>query len=101
MNGMKLRWVLFLLALVSLTWADETFLTIHLQGMKVGYVRTAVHEENVGGEVFRRTDSTTRFDAKMLGAALGLQIEGSTWNDAKGATRRCAFKWRAAADPRK
>lgn len=88
----KLRWVLLLLALVSLTWADETFLTIHLQGMKVGYVRTAVHEENVGGEVFRRTDSTTRFDAKMLGAALGLQIEGSTWNDAKGATRSMRFQ---------
>lgn len=42
--------------------------------------------------MFRRTDSTTRFDAKMLGAATGLQIEGSTWNDAKGATRSMRFQ---------
>jgi hypothetical protein len=95
---------LFVLAAILMTFmaqAEEEFLGIYMSGNKIGYSSYNTHPDTLGSEKVIRTDSKTVLDAALLGAAMKMRMEGSTWANSAGKPLKMHFTMTSAGRTQK
>jgi hypothetical protein len=79
-------------ALASSTWASESWLGIYIQGSKVGYSGSVQKEEKFDGKPATKVWSINVFSTDMIGSAMDIRMETTSWVDAAGNLLRMDFK---------
>jgi hypothetical protein len=64
--------------------ADESYLSMLMQGTKVGYVMTKSADSDWEGVPAVKTDTKTVFDGGLLGQALSMNISSTSWTSHSG-----------------
>lgn len=72
--------------------AETTYLGLYLQGNKIGYASYDSANAKLDGRTVQRTDSRTVMNAGLLGAALSMKVDSSTWVSPKGQPLRMTFR---------
>lgn len=88
---MKKLLIVFAMAVFSAAQAEEQFLGLYMGGNKIGYSSFNTHPDTLGGQRMSRTDSTTVMNAGLLGAAMKMRMEGTTWTNASGRPVKILF----------
>jgi len=88
---MKRTFLALLLALTALVHADESWLGLYLQGVKVGYATYASRDDSYKGKPALRSDSRTVMNAGLLGQAMSLRMESTSWTSVAGAPLAMRF----------
>lgn len=73
-------------------FAQDIRLGIYLAGQKIGSSTYSVRAEILDGKELSRSDVLTVFDSQMLGEALKIRAESTTWSDSKGNPVRMSFR---------
>ncbi|MBV6457901.1 MAG: hypothetical protein HONBIEJF_01021 [Fimbriimonadaceae bacterium] len=81
---MRILALVFLVVATAATRAEELWIKISLQGIKLGY---ASYQRLPDPKGFR-SESIMVLNSKMLGSALGMRISSVTWTDKAGKTLR-------------
>ncbi|MCB8932202.1 MAG: transglutaminase family protein [Fimbriimonadaceae bacterium] len=84
-----LAMAVFLVA--CLASAQDVWLGLYLQGVKVGYASYASRAEKRDGREVTRSDSRTLFNAGLLGQAMSLRMESTSWLAADGSPLAMKF----------
>lgn len=71
-------------------------LGIYLGGSRIGYASYVSKDVRLDGKPARRSDSTTRMRAGLIGQAMEVAIDGSVWTDAQGRPLRIKDTIRSA-----
>lgn len=88
---MKKLFLLFALASFVVAHADNEYLGLYMGGNKIGYSSYNSHPETLNGERVVRSDSKTVMSAGLLGTAMQMTIDGTTWTSTKGKTLKMMF----------
>ena len=88
---MKRALLLVLLALTSLSLAEETYLGLYLQGSKLGYSHYRQSTDILDGKSVTRNDSSTVINAGLLGSAMQMEIQSVSWTDANSRPLKMKF----------
>ncbi len=75
----------------SLASAESTYLGMYIQGTKIGYASYVDRADKLGGAPATRSDSHTVIDAGLLGTAVKLVTDSTTWTNASGRPLRMKF----------
>ena len=82
----------FILASFALGFSDEIRLGIFLNGQKIGTSTTSTRGDEIDGKTVQRSDNLTLFESKLLGDALNIRMESTTWSDANEKPIKMVFK---------
>lgn len=74
----------FILLASSFASAEESYLSLYLQGSKIGYVYNTITDDTLDGKAAKRSDSKTTMSIGALGQAVQIEIISTTWTDSKG-----------------
>ena len=74
---------------------EESYLGLYIQGQKIGYVQSRTSTGKLDGVTVSRSDSKTVMDLGLLGTALRMTIDSSTWS-VKGHPVRMTFRQESA-----
>jgi hypothetical protein len=88
---MKRIFVTIALALACLGAAEETYLSLYLQGNKLGYSSYKQSDDQLDGKAVKRNDSRTVLNAALLGAAMQMEVQSVSWSDANGRPLKMRF----------
>lgn len=88
---MKRALLALLLAVSALVHADESWLGMYIQGIKVGYATYGLRDAEFEGKPARRSDSRTVMSAGLLGQAMSLRMESTSWTSLSGAPLAMRF----------
>jgi len=77
--------------LSSALYADTTYLGLYLQGNKIGYSSYLSAPSKLDGKVVTKNDSRTVVDAGLLGSAMSVTMDSTTWTTKSGAPLRMTF----------
>ena len=83
---------LCLFAVVSaFGWADQTYLGIYISGQKIGYTSSSSVSDKLNGKAVTRNDSSMIMDAGLLGQALRVRSDSTTWIATDGKPLKMRF----------
>jgi hypothetical protein len=88
---MKLLIALAALAAVSTAQADSTYLGMYIGGTKIGYASYSDKPDTFQGQSATRSDSHTVIDAGLMGTALKLVTDSTTWTNPSGRPLKMNF----------
>lgn len=71
--------------------AEEQYLGLYMGGSRIGYSVYSSRPETLNSATVTRSDSKTVMNAGLLGAAMSVTIQGTTWTDAKGKPLKLTF----------
>lgn len=80
----KLLFLLTLACLSSCVLAEDSWLGIYMQGSKVGYAHSTLTDTTLNKVPAKKSESSTVMNAGLLGAAMSLRIDSTSWSDTKG-----------------
>jgi hypothetical protein len=73
------------LCLVSVCWADEeSWLGLFMQGNKIGYAHSRLSDTELNKVPAKKSESSTVMNAGLLGQAMSVRIDSTSWIDASG-----------------
>ncbi|HEY0867817.1 MAG TPA: transglutaminase-like domain-containing protein [Fimbriimonas sp.] len=98
---MKKLLSILILGLASFAAAEETYLGMYLQGSKIGYTSYTSIDAKLNGKAVRQSDSKTRMGAGLLGAALQIESDSTTWPDPAGRPVKMLFAMRSSGREQK
>ncbi|RYG28774.1 hypothetical protein EON81_27935, partial [bacterium] len=78
-------------SLALLAQAETEWVSITLQGKKVGWSSFDTGSERVNGATLTKGISKTILDTSLIGTPLKMQIDSTTWSLPSGAPKRMAF----------
>lgn len=81
-----------LIAVTSWCFAATEWMGIYLQGQKIGYSVAETIPAQLNGKEVSLTRSRMEIGTQMLGASMKIQVDTSTWADAKGAPLKSDFR---------
>lgn len=81
---------------LALSASAETYLGLYLQGAKLGYSSYRQIPDVVDGKPGNRSESKTIMNVGLLGSALAVEIESTTWTDSAGKPRRMVYRQSSA-----
>ncbi len=93
--------LLVALAAFSPAQAEQTYLGMYMNGSKIGYSSYASHPDMLSGVRVNRSDSRTVMGAGLLGQAMSLTIDGSTWTNATSKPLKMLFVMTSAGRTQK
>src|SRR4051812_33066209 len=88
---MKKLFVLLAAVLAVVAHAEEQFIGLYMQGNKIGYSSYTTHPETLGERTVSRTDSKMVMNTALLGSALTMSTESTTWSDSAGRPIKMLF----------
>ena len=71
--------------------AEDSYLGLYMQGQKIGYVASKVALTKLDGQAVERSDSKTIMDLGLLGTAMKMTLDSSTWS-VKGRPIRMTYR---------
>jgi len=81
-----------LLSLAAIfSFADTTHLGIYMQGSRVGDATFSDTTEVLNGKTLKRGDSSTKISTGMMGGALSVEINSTSWSEMNGRPVRMLF----------
>src|SRR4051812_27678615 len=83
--------ILLCLALATLGLPAEEYLGLYMMGSKIGYASYRSSEDTFLGEKALRSDSKTLIDSQLLGSALKLTVDSTTWKSPEGQPLKMLF----------
>lgn len=88
-----MKWIAALsaFALISVSWAQETYLGMYLQGQRIGYSSYITVDDKWKGAAAKRTDSRSVMDAKLLGSDVRIEMDSKTWTSPTGRPVHMSF----------
>jgi len=80
----KLLALLFLIHVAVLAHAEEAWLGLFMQGNKIGYAYSALTQTTLNRTPARKSETSTVMNTGLLGQALSIKIDSTSWMDLKG-----------------
>jgi hypothetical protein len=84
--------VFILTGVAPLATAETTYLGLYLQGTKIGYSSYAAAPAKIDGKAATRSDSRTVMNVGLLGQAMTMNMDSTTWTTPSGAPLRLKFR---------
>lgn len=84
--------VFLALSVSSASLASESWMGIYIQGSKVGYSGSVQKEEKFAGKPATKVWSINVFSTDMIGSAMDIRMETTSWIDSAGNLLRMDFK---------
>src|SRR5437763_537747 len=88
----KLLSALSLLGCVAFVYADDAWLGLYRQGNKIGYAHSAMTDTLLNKVPAKKSESSTVMNAGLLGQAMSITINSTSWLDLKGRPILMKFK---------
>jgi hypothetical protein len=98
---MKKLLVLFASLSFVAAQAEEQFLGLYMGGNKIGYSSFSTHPDLLNNVKVNRTDSSTVMNTGLLGSALQMKMEGTTWANEIGRPLKILFTMTSAGREQK
>jgi hypothetical protein len=76
--------------------AETTYLGLFMQGSKIGYSSYTSADDRLNGQPVKRNDSVTVMGTSLIGTALNIRIDSSTWLSSAGKPLRMKFSMASA-----
>ncbi|MBL8040631.1 MAG: hypothetical protein JNM04_04705, partial [Chthonomonas sp.] len=92
MNYRRLVALLLMTWIAALSFADESWLGIYVQKVKLGYAGSVTREDTYKGQPAQKAWSISVFKGQMIGGDLEVTMTSTTWTDAKGKPLRMEFR---------
>ncbi len=89
------------LVLFTLVRADTTRLGIYMMGSRIGSSVYSDRQDQLNGQAVKRTDSTTKMDAALLGQSVQIHIDSTSWTDLQGRPLKMTFDMQSAGRSQK
>src|SRR5438552_3890175 len=83
--------VFLALGVACMADAQETNLGMFMQGAKIGWTSYSTVPSKLNGVSVTRSDSKTRLDAGLLGTAMQISIDSTTWTSTIGRPVKMTF----------
>lgn len=75
---------LVVLFLAGQCWADESWLGLYMQGNKIGYSYSSLTDTTLNNAPAKKSESSMVMNTSLLGQAMSMRVDSSSWLDAKG-----------------
>jgi hypothetical protein len=95
-NRMRVMIAIAAMLLCSLSFADSEYLGLYLQGNKIGYSEYSSGPATLHGKALTRSDSKTIMNAGLLGSALTMEMNSTSWLSADGKPTKMTFAMSSA-----
>lgn len=92
MNYRRLFALLVMTWITALSFADESWLGIYVQKVKLGYAGSVTRDDTYKGQPAQKAWSISVFKGQMIGGDLEVTMTSTTWTDAKGKPLRMEFR---------
>lgn len=89
---MRILSILLTTALAPFAAAETTYLGLYMQGTKIGYSSYASSTAKVEGKAAMRSDSRTVMNVGLLGQAMSMNMDSTTWTTPAGTPLRLKFR---------
>lgn len=68
----------------SFAHAEEAWLGLYMQGTKIGYAYTALTDTTLNNVAAKKSESSTVMNTGLLGQAMSIKIDSTSWMDLRG-----------------
>ncbi len=98
---MKILFALGAVVLASSAWSQTSYLGLYMSGTKIGYSSYTASDSQLNGKAVKRNDSKTVMGVGLLGSAMSIQMDSTTWSTAAGKPLQMAFTMESAGRTQK
>ncbi len=93
---MRVLFALCAVFLAGAAWCETSYLGLYMSGSKIGYSAYTSTDAKLNGKAVKRSDSITRMDIGLLGTAMTIQMNSTTWSTAAGKPLQMNFVMESA-----